>query len=113
MRVEQRCWAAGKWDPVVGQPLNGEADLVLAFGAADALRGGKALESLREEYPAARLIGCATPAEIHPPSTREKHLAVTAVDFEHSLVKSARVELGSSPDGYVAGQRLADALWSD
>jgi len=113
MRLEQRCWAGGKWDPAAGQPLNGEADLVLAFGVADALRGGRALDALRGEYPAATLIGCATPAELHAPSRQDKHLTVTAVDFEHSLVKSARVELGSPPDGYVAGQRLADALWSE
>lgn len=113
MRLEQRCWAAGKWEAAGGQSMNGEADLVLAFGSAATMRDGKALGRLREEYPAARLLGCATPAGIHGARSHEHQLASTAIDFDHSTVRSARVEVGSAPDGYVAGQRLADALWAD
>jgi hypothetical protein len=113
MRIEQRCWAAGKWEAAGGHGLNGDADLVLAFGAAAVLRNEQSFERLREQYPAARVIGCTSPAEIHGARTHENQLAVTAVHFEHTVLKSARIELGSTPDGYVAGQRLADTLWSD
>ena len=113
MHIEQRCWDPGARQPEGGISLNGSADLVLAFGPA-ALVGNPAFEQwLREQYPAAHRIGCSAAGNIEGTSINDDRLSVTAVDFEKTDLKPARIDVSSPDESYVAGQRLADALWSD
>lgn len=113
MRIEQRCWTAGDWGSPAESELNGAADLVLAFGPAAALRDGRAFARLHERYPAARVIGCTAGGEIRGAKIDDDRLAVTAIHFQHTIVKPAQVEVANAAESYVAGQRLAEALWSE
>ena len=113
MRIEQRCWLARTRESDGSANLNGSADLVLAFGSASVLRDASCHEWLREQYPTAHRIGCSTAGHVHGTHIEDDQLSITAVDFEKTELKPAWVELGSIDESYVAGQRLADALWSD
>lgn len=113
MRIEQRCWAAGMRQSDSPANLNGSADLVLAFGPTGILGDAACHQWLREQYPTAHRIGCSTAGQVLGTRIDDDQLVVTAVDFEKTDLKPAWVELSSIDESYVAGQRLADALWSD
>jgi hypothetical protein len=113
MQIEQRCWDVRTHESNGNASLNGSTDLVLAFGPAALINDAGIQARLREQYPAAHRIGCSSAGNIQGASINDDQLSITAVDFEKTDLKPARIELGSSEESYVAGQRLADALWSD
>lgn len=110
MQVEQRCWTSTGWDVANPPSLSPAADLVLAFGSASALHDAAWRQQIRAECPNALLIGCSTAGEIHGTRVIDNVLAVTAIDFERTELRSARTELAGQDDSYNAGQRLAQSL---
>lgn len=114
MRVEQRCWNPSTgWDVSSPRTLNDRANLVLAFGSKTALEEPSGRERLKAECPKAYLIGCSTAGEIHGTRVIDDVLAVTAIEFEETELRSARTEIRSLDDSFDAGRRLAEALHSD
>jgi hypothetical protein len=114
MKVEQRCWhPASGWDVSSPRALCDRADLVLAFGSKAALQEPTGRERLKAECPNACLIGCSTAGEIHGTRVVDDVLAVTAIDFEKTELRSARTEIRGIPDSFDAGRRLSEALHGD
>jgi hypothetical protein len=115
MQVEQRTWSENRgWRQAeYAAPraqLNGQAKLVLAFGATHTLRCGSRLEELRCAYPKAQVIGCSTAGEICDTRVLDDSVVATAVGFNHTAVRSACVRLADAGDSSSVGQRLAQAL---
>jgi hypothetical protein len=110
MKVEQRTWTAANGWAEPKNALNGSTDLVLAFGPSAMMRDPMAWEKLKSEYPSARLIGCSTAGEIQGTRVADDVLAVTAIDFERTELRSVRTELSGQDDSFAAGQRLAESL---
>jgi hypothetical protein len=114
MKVEQRCWNPSTgWDVSIPRTLSDKADLVLAFGSKSALQDPSGRERLKTECPNAFLIGCSTAGEIHGTRVIDDVLAVTAIDFEQTELRSARTEIRGIDDSFDAGRRLAEALHGD
>ncbi len=77
MRVEQRRWTRhGGWS----EPLSGAGvrnpQVVILFGARNALGQGDVLQALRALYPDARQIGCSTSGEISGVEVTDEAVAV-------------------------------------
>jgi hypothetical protein len=68
------------------------------------------MEPLRKLYPAAQLLGCSTAGEICGTRVLDDSLVATAVQFEHTQLRGARVSLSETANSFQAGERLAQAL---
>jgi hypothetical protein len=111
MRIEQRTWSpAGGWTAPAGQPLAGAASLVLVFGASAPLREAGIGAELRRDYPGAILLGCSTAGEIHGSAVSDDTVVATAIHFEHTALRAARVELAEMEASFAAGEQLARLL---
>ena len=111
MKIEQQYWTAGAgWQNEAGSPLDGNASLVLVFGASHIVGDAGRMDEVRARYPGAHLVGCSTSGEICGTRVRDDSLVVTAVRFEHTALKLAHVVIGAGGDSFEAGKRLVQAL---
>lgn len=84
--------------------------VVLIFGSRQALSDKERLNDVRKKYPSAQLMGCSTSGEILGTSVLDDSLAVTAIHFEKSFVKSSFLEIDTPSDSYAAAEKLASSL---
>ncbi|MGC1172275.1 FIST signal transduction protein [Polaromonas sp.] len=111
MNVEQRKWTeALGWTAASPGAIAKSSQLVLVFGAAAALRRPDLVAAIRQDYPAAHLLGCSTAGEICGTQVLDDSLVVTAVHFEHTLLRSAEVSLTQTPDSLEAGEWIGQNL---
>ena len=108
MRVEQFRWQEEYgWEP--GRPggsLSG-AQLALGFGCPRLLlKAGDQLGEIRRAYPAAQLFGCSTAGEIFGTQVSEDALVLTAVELEHTRLRSTHVGIDDAEDSFDAAYRL-------
>ena len=85
-----------------------EPNLVLAFGAVDALQN--AAQAIAHAFPHAHRAGCSTAGEISVQGVEDGTLVVTALHFDHTRVFQVSTVLGSMDDSFAAGRRLASSL---
>jgi hypothetical protein len=111
MKTEQRSWRrAGGWLPASCGPAAQSARLVLVFGATANLQNRQLMESVRESYPAAYILGCSTAGEICAAQVSDDSLVATAIHFEHTQVRTEEVSLDAHAGSQEAGEFLAQAL---
>jgi hypothetical protein len=114
IKTEQKQWTQdGSWAFKTDTGLGETAQLVFVFGATALLRNQELLTDIRSAYPSAHLLGCSTAGEILGTEVFDDTLALTAVEFEHTKIKSANVELNSDNDSLLAGKQLAQELVGD
>ena len=111
MKVEQTRWTKHRdWHPARPGGLGDSAQLVLAFGATALLKDGGLMAELTKAYPSARIFGCSTAGEISGVHVSDDSLVATAVNFEHTQIKGARINIRDVGSSYEAGKRLARSL---
>ncbi len=111
IRTEQKQWTQNTgWVTKTENGLKDSAQLVFVFGATALMRNTELVDNIQSAYPAAHILGCSTAGEILGTEVWDDTLAVTAVEFEHTKIKSANVELNAENDSYLAGQQLAEIL---
>lgn len=111
MRVEQRRWTQqdGWSAPLAGAGVTAP-QLVLFFGSREALYEGSCKRSLRALYPGAQHIGCSTAGEICGVEVSDGTVVATAIQLEHSTLRTASVRLANASQSAEAGTRLAREL---
>jgi hypothetical protein len=108
MNIEQQYWTASEgWKRVSPSKLDGKASLVLVFGAREVLGDASRMNEVHVQYPGVPVVGCSTSGEICDTRVREDSLAVTAVRFEHTVIKLAQTTIADGGDSLEAGARLA------
>jgi hypothetical protein len=111
MHIEQRKWTSSQgWVPASATGTARSSQLVLVFGAPAVLRQEHLTAAIRGDYPDAHIFGCSTAGEICGTQVSDDSLVVTAVRFEHTLFRSAQVDLARTPDSFQAGEQIAKAL---
>ena len=114
MKTTQKRWTKEKgWVPEFADRPDEKAQLVFLFGASRLLKEQNFFEEISRFYPKARLFGCSTAGEICGTQISDDSLVMTAVNFEYSHIKGARVVLSKSMDSFKAGELLAGALEKD
>ncbi|MEQ1833059.1 MAG: FIST N-terminal domain-containing protein [Candidatus Eisenbacteria bacterium] len=109
MRVQQFHWQPGEpWPAPEPGDLTG-AQLLLLFYAAG-LEDSPALAEIRERHPQALAFGCSTAGEIHDTLVGDDGIVATAVRFEHSTLRHARIALSATGDSRELGRQLATRL---
>jgi len=111
MIIEQQYWTANEgWQNELATHLDGNASLVLVFGASNILGDTSRMDEVRARYPGAPIVGCSTSGEICGTRVRDDSLVVTAIRFEHTTIKLVQAAIGESEDSLSVGKHLAQAL---
>lgn len=111
MKIEQTQWTEShNWAPHMPGNNALAADVVLLFGDKAKLQNKQLICDIRSAYPDALITGCSTAGEICGTRVLDESLAVTAICFEHTAVRSAMVKVGSAEDSYLCGEKLAQSI---
>lgn len=88
-----------------------KVSLVMAFGDKAKLQPIDLYDTLRKDYPNAEIVLCSTAGEIFDDGVYEGSVSVTAVEFEKTQVRSAKVNIADF-DGCSnrAGKALIESL---
>lgn len=108
MKVEQIIWQKDRgFQPVSGEGLKNNAQLILVFGATAVLKDHALFQEVKQLYPAAQMLGCSTAGEISGTQVFDDSLVVTAIQFEDTPFFGTSISLGAVGSSFEAGQRLA------
>jgi hypothetical protein len=111
MRLDQRQWSASQgWVPPLSAAATESAQLILVFGAPSVLRKTELIRSIRALYPAGLLFGCSTAGEICGTQVSDDSLVVTAIHFEHTQVRGAKIAISTAVGSAQAGEFLGTLL---
>lgn len=114
MKTTQYSWNIDTgWDRSPKEFQLDDTKLLIVFGVTDADCFVEPLNDLRESYPSALLAGCSTAGEILATSVLSDELAVTAVSFESTDVRSASVSLSDFENCEDAAKALSEKLEFD
>jgi len=86
--------------------------LIIMFGASNLADAPSMIHRVCQDYPGASVIGCSTVGEIMGTEIHDETLTVTIVQFAHTTVRSASVEIQDSFTSYAVGETLGQALKS-
>ena len=95
MKTEQRKWTSGTWNTLSDNGLSESANLVLAFGGRDALSDSARFDEIRAFYPNAEILSGTTAGEILDVEVTDDTIGVTAVNFEKTKIKTAKMNIGA------------------
>jgi hypothetical protein len=88
---------------------DGAVNLVLVFADRSRLDGAIA-ESLTSAYPGASIVYCSTAGEIMEDTVSEGSICITAVSFEHTVLKPGMINIKGYPDSIAAGKYIVNSL---
>ena len=111
LRIEQTRWTEVKgWEPAPPGELGEAVQLVLLFGSTSLLTGKQHLAEIKKAYPKAHLLGCSTSGEICGIQVFDDSLVVTAISFEHTVVKGRVLKIHDVGCSFTTGELLAQSL---
>ena len=111
MKVKQRIWTGEKgWAPDFTEEPERDVQLVIFFGSVDLLKEEKYCSEIKQAYPNAHFFGCSTAGEICGTQVLDNSIVLTAISFDSTQIKGARVKLNKSIDSFHSGKILAKDL---
>ncbi len=114
MRIAQEVWLpSGECRVTPGRSSCQNPALVLGFGTPALLRAPETWQRLRARWPGATLVLGSTAGEIGATSVFDDSLVATALEFERTEVRCARVPLADGAESDVVGRKLAAELAGD
>ena len=114
MKVEQQQWTTKEsWQFATDNILNGNADLVLAFGGRTVLNDSARFSEVKELYPDAHILSGSTSGEILDIEVHDDTISLTAVKFNDTTLKISSVNINEMEGSLQAGQHLAKDLLAD
>ncbi len=87
-----------------------EPNLVLVFGAIGYFADKLLVERLRQQFPAAVLLGCSTAGEVSNAGVEEGSCVVTALRTDKIRITATSTRLQGMEDSLSAGKRIGTAL---
>lgn len=97
-------------DEVVTPQHDPDKTLIIMFGASNLADAPSMIHRVCQAYPGVPVIGCSTVGEIMGTEIHDDTLTVTIIQFAHTTVRSASVEIQDSLASYEAGKTLGQAL---
>src|SRR5271170_5716681 len=110
MKICQSKWVEGSGWTIKSGVVVASPQLVFVFGATSVLKRVDLIGDIQKQNPSALLFGCSTAGEISDVEVTDGSLVATAVHFEHTEIRAARVKLAESGGSRTAGEELARAL---
>jgi hypothetical protein len=97
MRADQLSWTeTSGWRG--GKASSSSANLVLFFGAREALACGSRYREMRAMFPQAHILGCSTGGQIRNDDISDEEIAVAALQFDATRLRLA-CEAAPAPEG--------------
>ena len=90
--------------------LDSEETLVLLFGAPDLIDTPHRIREVVDACPRSHVMGCSTAGEIHGCEISDDSMAVAAVRFDNTPIRTAHAAVHSPNDSYAAGRAIAAQL---
>jgi len=112
MRVQPLFWS----DPdgwTAGHPEQAGEDLVLYFGARQALASGARYHELREMFPGALVLGCSTGGQILDDDISDDRIAAVALGFGATRLKLACESVTGQQQSRACGTAIGRRLNAD
>ena len=114
MVVQRYLYHSGKWSGKDNQSMApASVQLVLAFSAKEQLLQDNCYQDLRKMFPNAEILICSTAGEIFDTEVYENSIAVVAMRFSTTLIKTKSITINDGESSYDAGLRLLEAFATD
>lgn len=110
MRIEQEIWTQTGTTPSPALTAGQQPQLVLAFAAPELVRDPSTWRKLRTRWPLATIVAGSTAGEIAGTRVLEDSLVATAIEFEKTQIRCARVALTEGDSSAAVGALLAARL---
>ncbi len=111
MNIEQRMRTRSNgWSSPEGAKSGEKYHLVFLFAETGALKEKGLHEEVKDMYPGAHIFGCSTSGEIFGTRVFDGTVSATAVRFERTEVRGARLSLSGTASSYEAGRMLAQSI---
>ena len=111
MHVETCAIKTGSsFSPASLSTLDSEETLVLLFGAPDLIDTPHRIREVVDACPRSHVMGCSTAGEIHGCEISDDSMAVAAVRFDDTPIRTAHAAVHSPNDSYAAGRAIAAQL---
>jgi hypothetical protein len=112
--IDQRQWTpAAGWTTTRNGTAMPPAQLVLLFGAREALADPATVAVVRNAHPHARLLGCSTAGEICGTTVSDGTVVATAIHFEHTKIRTVHRPLSTPLNCAAVGEEIARELATD
>jgi len=111
MKTAQYQWSRSDgWTPDLPKLEVEREGIVFVFGARSLIETGELVSELRGQFKGAAILGCSTSGEIVGNTVVDDSVIATAVDFEHTRLRTASVQIAEAQSSYEVGQELARQL---
>lgn len=111
MKSSQYKWSQGDgWNPGLPNREAGKQVAVFVFGARPLLQAGELIRELRDHFKGATILGCSTSGEIFGDTVIDDSVIATAVEFEHTRLRTASAAITEAKSSYEVGEELARQL---
>lgn len=108
MKVSQAQWTLAEgWIPSLAEIPAVEPQLTLLFASAEILRDSRLIAEIKARFPQTIIFGCSTAGEIRQSRVFDDTLVLTAVEFEHTTLNTAKVDTRMVADSRDVGVQLA------
>ncbi len=91
----------------------GKADLILYFGAREALADGARFNELRETFSGAHIVGCSTGGQIRNNDVSDDEIAAVALSFDATKVRITCQTIAASAGSRACGEAIGRQLFGD
>jgi hypothetical protein len=111
MKTAQYQWShSGGWTPNLPDLTVEQHGIVFVFGARPLIQAGELVSELRGHFKGTAILGCSTSGEIVGDTVVDDSVIATAVEFEHTRLRTASAKIGKARSSYEVGQELARQL---
>lgn len=112
MKTAQQHFIASKWHTLTQSQNfdNTSCQLVFMFGANDIVNLPEVFQKIRADYPKAHIVSCSTSGEIVNEEVFDETVAVTAIQFEHTLIRCVIRNVQKGTNSYEVGKALMQEL---
>jgi hypothetical protein len=111
MKTKQYKWSQSEgWMPDLPDGDVGRQTVVFIFGARPLIQAGELVDELRHHFKGAAILGCSTSGEIVGDTVVDDSVIATAVEFEHTRLRTASATMTEAKSSYEVGEELARQL---
>jgi hypothetical protein len=111
MKTAQYQWSRSDgWTPNLPDLTVEQHGIVFVFGARPLIQSGELVSVLRNHFKGTSILGCSTSGEIVGDTVVDDSVIATAVEFEHTRLRTASAKIGEAKSSYEVGQVLARQL---
>ncbi|MCD9014813.1 FIST signal transduction protein [Parachryseolinea silvisoli] len=115
MKIKQYQYIGGQWKnnfTTAGFHAQ-QAQLILVFGEPGLITQPALFDEIRDFFPKGNIVSCSTAGEIMGEDVYDNSIAVTAIQFEKTVIKCCATHIQQHDNSYETGKYLMQELLAD